>query len=694
MCEPTAISSPAESFFFLLCGFAARVRRIEAERRRLLLCTCIHEELAPHFFLLLHPISWPRMPSKKSKRTLRSNLERGYATTSTPRTNRHEVDYADGDLVHSIACELTVEKSVVKLQLTLGGRLIVRSAAACTRAAMSASGGDGKQRQAGDDGQCHLRGRLQASLVDATEGILLPGNASNASPPADTRLDYSDSDITPRAPEEDVYEGEAMFGMEGDACAAMPASSAPQHGSQARLDTPAAEPSSASPGPECPAQPLLGTSARGLSQDCAAGSCPASCTPAWCAPVACAFSSPARSSPSCSASSCTAPGLSYRAAASTPVPISCASPSACCSGRVGFSAASPRDEDYEEEAGGSWGRCALASSPPVAMTSQVAWPELSSSVGSHDGSGLPSAARALTAAGAAAITRVDDSISEGNTPGGSGGENLTAATDEEHGRSEGTCDVGLAPDHEDGEEDEGVLCAICHGSIKPNEVALVAGCDHAFCSPCILNWALQKRKCPLCLTGFTHLWLYRRIDGTYNDYLIEESVDLLHCAVWFRKAVSTEFVPGGAIDDEDEPEDYHEMLQWMYGGAAEHEMERDFYDGLQEDLERGRAGRSRAFGQRKYGSGGFIAAGGLRLAARVPQPAPASTFKKKKGFESKKGFEAGGSNCEADAGTGGEESARSAGKKVAGHRKAEKQAMKEAQKEKRRSWVGRGATSA
>ena len=64
-------------------------------------------------------------------------------------------------------------------------------------------------------------------------------------------------------------------------------------------------------------------------------------------------------------------------------------------------------------------------------------------------------------------------------------------------------------------------------------------CDHAFCNGCILNWAKQKPKCPLCQTPFTHLWLYRQLDGSYNDFLVEESVDMLLLATWFRKQVIT-----------------------------------------------------------------------------------------------------------------------------------------------------------
>lgn len=46
-----------------------------------------------------------------------------------------------------------------------------------------------------------------------------------------------------------------------------------------------------------------------------------------------------------------------------------------------------------------------------------------------------------------------------------------------------------------GEDEEGVLCPICHSNIQPQEAALIRGCDHAFCNGCILNWALQKPKC-------------------------------------------------------------------------------------------------------------------------------------------------------------------------------------------------------
>jgi hypothetical protein len=120
------------------------------------------------------------------------------------------------------------------------------------------------------------------------------------------------------------------------------------------------------------------------------------------------------------------------------------------------------------------------------------------------------------------------------------------------------------------EEEEGVMCAICHGNIQALEVALVHGCDHPFCCNCILNWALQRQRCPLCQLDFSHLWMYKQLDGSFNDYLREESVALLHRAVWFRKAVVTEFSPHAHVDDEDE---YHDFLQHEYGGGRDDEVQ-------------------------------------------------------------------------------------------------------------------------
>jgi len=227
------------------------------------------------------------------------------------------------------------------------------------------------------------------------------------------------------------------------------------------------------------------------------------------------------------------------------------------------------------------------------------------------------------------------------------------------------------------QEEEGVMCAICHGNIKPMEVALIRGCDHPFCCNCILNWSQQKKKCPLCNTAFTHLWLYRMLDGTLNDYLIEENVDLLHRACWFRKAVVTEFSPQAA---EDEEEEYHEMLQYMYGGGRDAEEDEDYYLDMQDGISRARL-RGRAVGNRMWGTGG-IAQGGRR-AARATPLTPVSA--KKKGVTTPIGSD----SPAASSGDRGGGSNSSGGYSRKAEIKAQKMAQKESQKDRRRELARR-----
>ena len=62
------------------------------------------------------------------------------------------------------------------------------------------------------------------------------------------------------------------------------------------------------------------------------------------------------------------------------------------------------------------------------------------------------------------------------------------------------------------------------------------------------------------------MWAYREVDGSYNDYLVESAVALLHCAQWFKREVESR--PGGGSaahvqpGDADDADEYHEMLQY------------------------------------------------------------------------------------------------------------------------------------
>ena len=108
------------------------------------------------------------------------------------------------------------------------------------------------------------------------------------------------------------------------------------------------------------------------------------------------------------------------------------------------------------------------------------------------------------------------------------------------------------------------------------------------------------------------MWAYREVDRLYNDYLVESAVALLHCAQWFKREVEAR--PGGGSaahaqpGDADDADEYHEMLQYRFGGSAEAEYDEDYYYGLQDRLQ----GSGRAVGNRRWGEGGFVQGGGGR----------------------------------------------------------------------------------
>eukprot|EP00249_Psilotum_nudum_P021798 c28251_g1_i2 orf=1213-1851(+) len=99
--------------------------------------------------------------------------------------------------------------------------------------------------------------------------------------------------------------------------------------------------------------------------------------------------------------------------------------------------------------------------------------------------------------------------------------------------------------------DETWLCAICRDKIKVEETAQIKGCEHAYCVTCILRWASYKTEpwCPQCRLPFSFLFVYRALDGSLKDYMLEESVCLLLRAPWFKPLRLQEF---------DEQDDYQE----------------------------------------------------------------------------------------------------------------------------------------
>ena len=180
------------------------------------------------------------------------------------------------------------------------------------------------------------------------------------------------------------------------------------------------------------------------------------------------------------------------------------------------------------------------------------------------------------------------------------------------------------------------------------------------------------------------------LDGTYNDFLVEESVHMLHQTVWFKKKVISEFTPCPHEVDDDY-DDYHEQLQYIHGGALEDEEEHAYFHDVADGLRARRGGR-RSIGNRTWGSGGIVNVGRYQARARLPAPRtpPAAMGKSSKHFSAAGSSAAASSSAVISASPEGSEggngsSGGSSGKRAM--KKAEKALQKESQRERRREMV-------
>ena len=577
------------------------------------------------------------MPSKKSKQKLKNISERGYSTVSAPRKRQEEVE------------DLKAQKRLVRAVLSARqGGVSLRVAPSRVDGASSATA----RLSAGDSAACAPA--APESEVHAESEVHVESAESG---PATERL-----------------EGDDLFKLDDEVAQTAPSRAAPSAGRGSSIPAPAsyaaaispvltATPSDILPSPLGVHSPRSGPapvperqrSDRAWNPEDAARSIPLQRFPA--------FQAPQDELPAPSASLSSAGGASSAATAEEDEVVA---------------VAAADEEAAADEA------VAVVAADEEAVADEAVADEVADE-----------AAAATAAAAAAAAVAAEESASD------------------------------------DGSE-EGVMCAICHGNIQPLQAAMVRGCEHPFCAGCILNWALQKvrrslcqtsarpphllpptltccytplqARCPLCNIAFTHVWAYREMDGTYNDYLVESAVAVLHCAQWFKREVESR--PGGGSaahaqpGDADDADEYHEMLQYRFGGSAEEEYDEDYYYGLQDRLQ----GSARAVGNRRWGEGGFVQGG--RKAAKAKAMTPPSA--KGKGAASGKGVaplcaqpcgsyadpagvgREGTPNGKGVArepseewgGGGASGGARGPGKKA--HEKAEKAALKERQREERR----------
>ena len=579
------------------------------------------------------------MPSKKSKQKLKNISERGYSTVSAPRKRQEEVE------------DLKAQKRLVRAVLS------ARQGGVSLRVAPSRV-----------DGASSATARLSAGDCAAACAPAAPESEVHAE--SEVHVESAES-----GPATERLEGDDLFKLDDEVAQTAPSRAAPSAGRGSSIPAPAsyaaaispvltATPSDILPSPLGVHSPRSGPapvperqrSDRAWNPEDAARSIPLQRFPA--------FQAPQDELPAPSASLSSAGGASSAATAEEDEVVAVAA--------------------ADEEAAADEAVAVVAADEEAVADEAVA-----------DEVADEAAAATAAAAAAAAAVAAEESASD------------------------------------DGSE-EGVMCAICHGNIQPLQAAMVRGCEHPFCAGCILNWALQKvrrslcqtsarpphllpptltccytplqARCPLCNIAFTHVWAYREMDGTYNDYLVESAVAVLHCAQWFKREVESR--PGGGSaahaqpGDADDADEYHEMLQYRFGGSAEEEYDEDYYYGLQDRLQ----GSARAVGNRRWGEGGFVQGG--RKAAKAKAMTPPSA--KGKGAASGKGVaplcaqpcgsyadpagvgREGTPNGKGVArepseewgGGGASGGARGPGKKA--HEKAEKAALKERQREERR----------
>ena len=108
-----------------------------------------------------------------------------------------------------------------------------------------------------------------------------------------------------------------------------------------------------------------------------------------------------------------------------------------------------------------------------------------------------------------------------------------------------------------GKSDESyeLTCPICIGQIEESELALVKGCEHAYCVSCILKWALYASKgepcseavCPKCKSPFRAVLTTRCLNGELRDSLSEEPLSLLSRAVWLQVLMTKTIFRSGIL---------------------------------------------------------------------------------------------------------------------------------------------------
>mmetsp|Transcript_19929 Transcript_19929/g.38013 ORF Transcript_19929/g.38013 Transcript_19929/m.38013 type:complete len:271 (-) Transcript_19929:328-1140(-) len=197
-------------------------------------------------------------------------------------------------------------------------------------------------------------------------------------------------------------------------------------------------------------------------------------------------------------------------------------------------------------------------------------------------------------------------------------------------------------------EFDGDSCAICLDAIPLEDTAVVKGCGHVYCACCILTWATFHKdapRCPQCKNHFNYLYLYKNLDGSLCDCLLEESVTLLLRARWFQGKTRV------ALEEDERDDD------------DAHDDEEDEYLFPR--------GRRVVLSNRRWGGNGFVSSGHRRARAVQPPARP--------------------SDASSGAAVGSSSGARVSSKKLQREAKKQEKADKEAGKRAKRAAARAGA---
>ncbi|KAL6780769.1 CGL94 [Auxenochlorella protothecoides x Auxenochlorella symbiontica] len=166
------------------------------------------------------------------------------------------------------------------------------------------------------------------------------------------------------------------------------------------------------------------------------------------------------------------------------------------------------------------------------------------------------------------------------------------------------------------DEEDSNPCAICLNTTALEDVAILPGCDHVYCAHCIIHWASLREQgdacCPQCKAPFSEIITYRNLDGTLQDFPVQNSVCLLKRAAWFKERAERHTLP---------PEDgAAPRRERSWADEDAYDLCNDDDDDLEAFYFSSAAGRARVtLGNRRFGEGGYIASG-----RRQARPAPSS----------------------------------------------------------------------